>query len=854
MPSRMQEALNNLTPLLLDEDEQERVAIERETRTRPTRVRRVTPEPQGPFAISRDDEIVQTIDGEFPAAVDDEVVQPGTQRQPIPLSAIFEKTTGVRADAPEWTRPAFEALSGLNSNIAELIGLPIDAFNLMLEQVGMQVLEDPENAADYIRAGFEAAGIPARSIDTLAGRMGPDLLAAVFAWGGLSLSAGKLAAAEGTSVTSLISREIGLFMQRFPGRAFGTEMGAAFGGHVASEAAQEPGRSGMAQVGMPMAGALAGGMLGFGLTATVDNLTKMAWQAARNLGRELGESVTGRVRVDPNALRTAVVDPTADPLRTHAFADFQLQGQRQKLYDAVHSAIEGVPVRGNLRDAQAAFQRRLRGAELVGDNMVNEAWGRVDKGIRVGTQRIVTTVTDQQKRFRDTNPGAIDEALNERMLSLMTKRDKKGRVTALKAPTMGELIDMRSGILQSIRAERGNAAPNSTLIRNLHELQSMIAASMRDAAQTSDPNQLAMLDQALAMTREMADVFYRGPVGELLGHVRTGAPKVDPGRTVEALLTKFRGTRAVGEAAERTRQSQLVPEMENAVNLIFRDHVMSSRPGLTDPQELRAQASAAEQFIRRNRGSIEEASRAGAQLKAVTERLWRLSNRSAEIENSELARWSNMDPEKGIASLFVGPNPARRARDIMETIGPSSDAVGGLQRGVVQYLLRTNNFSGTRMGEAMRRPEIDRMMREILSPEQMQRLHKMVGEASQIEKGDTTVLQKIFRTGGRLSAGIFGAQVGRQIAQHTSGGTVQTPGIVATAMRSLYERTLRVIPPEELLARAVFDPQWERFLSSQVPSSPAEMAALVQRMRRLIAGLEGARQIIAPHTTETEDE
>ena len=66
-------------------------------------------------------------------------------------------------------------------------------------------------------------------------------------------------------------------------------------------------------------------------------------------------------------------------------------------------------------------------------------------------------------------------------------------------------------------------------------------------------------------------------------------------------------------------------------------------------------------------------------------------------------------------------------------------------------------------------------------------------------------------------------------------------GDAAGAAARTVDRVFQVVPPEELLARAIVDPRWERILLSRAPSTPAEMRSYAKSINRLLAAEAGTR-------------
>jgi hypothetical protein len=218
--------------------------------------------------------------------------------------------------------------------------------------------------------------------------------------------------------------------------------------------------------------------------------------------------------------------------------------------------------------------------------------------------------------------------------------------------------------------------------------------------------------------------------------------------------------------------------------------------------------------------------------------------RRKEVETGALARFTDADPQVAASQLISSRDPAGDARRLVATVQGDPPALEGLRTAVIEELFKRGGGDAKGFSRILKQPKIERLLLEVLSPQDQSRLARIAAAATDISTKRQSIARTILTSTGRIAARIGGAQVGRQLAGVTGGGTVQTPGIVSRASAQTFDRLLMAIPPEELLARAVVDSRWERTILSRAPKDLPEMRTLLRRMRRLLGVEAGVRTAV----------
>ncbi len=369
--------------------------------------------------------------------------------------------------------------------------------------------------------------------------------------------------------------------------------------------------------------------------------------------------------------------------------------------------------------------------------------------------------------------------------------------------TVAELQGLRSKLLEESRAAR--ASGNFNAARIAENLADDVLADL--GAQRDDIVGEAgeALRAALDFSADLNARFTRGPVGRLLGAERRGGAKTAQELTLET--TVGRGgprarveTQALLGAIEGSTQT---PALRGAIqDFLLNDF---ERRAVRDG---RINKKAAQTFLSRNsdvleefpelRGRLEGAVEADDIALVSAERAEGLAKRLNDPKVSRAAVFLKEPVEDAMQRIAKTGNPEETMRELVKQAGrdTTGDALKGLKTAFGDFLLQKAStrrattegdfvVSGRALKRALKDGPVARMAKALLSTDEQKRLQQIVDVAEKVEKAVTARVRPegiladqpslLFSTIARVT----GAQIGRQIAVKTGGGTVQTPGVLS---------------------------------------------------------------------------
>lgn len=488
--------------------------------------------------------------------------------------------------------------------------------------------------------------------------------------------------------------------------------------------------------------------------------------------------------------------------------------------------ISRLSAKSTAEEANLITNEELKSALTAARGQEEELYNVVPDDIATGLMATRTVLRNELiKRGRTADPADIPEYITK----LLGNIDKKGQMTrgSLKGEgTIGELRTLRSRILRSVREEKANPAPNFNSARIMDDIQGSLLADMGAERNNIKGEAGKSLRMALDFSSDLHDRFSRGPVAKVLGRTKQGGAAVPPELTLESTLG-IKGPKAALNAksminAVKDKPEELTGAIENFVKSKFNNHAV--RDG-------RINQTKAEGFLRDNKAilgefpAIEndimkaiEAENAslliGRHIKSVGARL-------GKPNMSKATMFIEKEPAKAFESLMVDKNVATETQNLINKTlkDTTGEALEGFQASFAQWVLKRStisaadingeNFvSGTRMQHLLADPKVKVMAEKILTPKQMKRLELAQKTAMAIDHSLSAKPSKegIMADGANelvtLFARIGGAQIGRQAAVMTGGGTVQTPGIFAEKAKQLVGRYLKD-PAERLIIDAI---------------------------------------------------
>ena len=290
----------------------------------------------------------------------------------------------------------------------------------------------------------------------------------------------------------------------------------------------------------------------------------------------------------------------------------------------------------------------------------------------------------------------------------------------------------------------------------------------------------------------------------------------------------FASISSLAEQPEFGRR-ELIVEAENALRADFGETAAAGREPVS---------------LRRQRRALREFPEVARELVEANDLLRRSLGRRRELETGALARFGEADPQVAISRLIASTDPAGDARRLVGTLQGDATALQGLRTALIEELWRRGGADPRGFSRLLTQPKVERLIQTVMSPQDLRRLDRIVAAASDISTTRQSIARTLLTGTARIGFRIGGAQVGRQLADITGGGTIQTPGLVSRAAAQTFDRLFVALPPEELLARAVVDSRWERTILSRAPKDLPEVRTLLRRVRRLLGAEAGARAAV----------
>lgn len=688
--------------------------------------------------------------------------------------------------------PARRFFRGFNDELATLIGAPVELVDQGLRLAGARLLDEPGDAVEFVRSAFNKIGINTGRLDSFADNIGRG-----FFQGTLLLFGGAGAApvlAKGTGTATRAGAELTKAIVTRPGVAIGAELGGVAGAEAAAEITPEPFK--------PLA-ALGGGILGGGVTGGL-----VAARPRRTSGLPPKGATPIRREGQPEAARSRVGE--------------RLTRQLEKLDRLIDRTVERF-ARLDPDDVSVAGKREITDAFDTARTLQRDLWRNVPERVKIDFDNSGSAM---ESLIRNTPAAQRADIPNIARKILLRKRTDPatGQQVTIKQLSARELQGLRSNLLETVRTARSRGK------RNKARIASELAEAVRldiEAANIDVP----AFNAARAFSKRYNDIFTSGPIGRVLRLTPEGGEAVSARVTMERLLRDPEGPQAIRTLAEQPEfgRRQLIVEAENALRADFGE---------------RAAAGGGPVKLRRQRRALREFPEVARELVEANDLLRNGLARRRELERGALARFTEADSQQAIKRLISSIDPAGDAGRLVTTLQGDQTALQGLRTGIIEELWRSGGGDAKGFARLLAQPKTERLIQTVLSPRDLRRLNRITAAATDISTTRQSIARTLLTSTARIGFRIGGAQVGRQLAGVTGGGTVQTPGIVSRAASQTFDRLFVALPPEELMARAVVDSRWERTILSRAPKDLPEMRILLRRVRRLLGAEAGARAAV----------
>jgi hypothetical protein len=633
--------------------------------------------------------------------------------------------------------------------------------------------------------------------------------------GGASMEAAGAAAGPGgmTQTAGAVMKNIGETAVKYPGMVAAADVGAVTGGALAPQLdplAKELGLNTSPEL-LELLGTFAGGPLGATIAsaARIRPMVPGGGMEAPGLptfgGKQFKETPTG-----PAILKTAKPF-TEEGNFSPADIGKAVAGYKTKVESWIRGRAERIGS-GSANPGQTAQRER-------------EA---VRQGYHVARKRVLEPLWAKVDQSRKLDPVAMDGArkvANEVARSAVTGIGKTSHVPSdlvqavlrlPKNPTLQQVREVASVISsEAVNLGVGSSkyTPNDTLRANMNAL----AKGLNDAIGKSFPG-----DKELAKAKEMTtwlhDTFSRGPVGAF-GQVRKPGEfgPTEPQGAMESAMRDPRFGPQLAKMGETIGTPGAVQgRSEEYLRSMVAEAYRTGRP-LSGTNPLAEEAIAAKNAQRyMNSPDFKAFAKAFPQMDAVLQRQYKqLGSAIAEadsIKSSAFFNKADTDPQSAVTALMNSGTKVRDAQVIRQKIGADPDALEAIKNALVEKIGMDTNWDPTLMAHQLSSKDTESLLRVFMDKQDVGRMKRLIG--SVMEKQNAT--ERV----GSLSPALLGGRVlGSMFFRAAGVHTIQGTSVGAKIGGSIGERLFHVVPPDKLLARALVDPQWERFALSYEPDS-----------------------------------
>lgn len=567
------------------------------------------------------------------------------------------------------------------------------------------------------------------------------------------------------------------------------------------------------------------------------------------------EPMLPKVARDRNAIRPAWVDPA----HARTYGEDQVKGMYADIEGRVMEAINNLPRPAqSSRELQIQVRKGLEEVRLYAQNIVKAMWERTPMRAPVPMRGIKE---DAIRLFQDLETSFHESYIPRSKMNELLQMNDEESIAKLRSfvGTINDEITAEKGAVQIGKASRRD------LIANLTKLEQIINKGIADAVPGD-----ATIDQARAISTKYHDLFTRSDLYDLLERNRVGKDKVPVARTVTEMLDSEEGLENLltmtrdemmwrtipGEATmfdyvdkttlgpqAKAKFAQLVDDTKNTVRALVRENIDDIPSVKNNPIAAARIAEKAETLVKPLADLHIELDNMGKALRAAD------AERQG-VEKSALARYIKQDVASAMKRIWSDPDPAAQARTLIKAFRGDPDALSGFRASFIDELA---NRAGAKRGSIdpatlkgyLDDPKWNKLARTLLSEDQFKRLSRVTDIALRIEKGEYQTLMQKHGQGLLMMGRIFGVQmIGHPLAIVTGrgGGSLQMASIGGKMGTRMIQKMLGQANPSQDLLKAIYFPEWEKFMYRQTPQTLDEAQQSAKMLRRALAAMETFRQ------------
>lgn len=756
--------------------------------------------------------------------------------------------------------PIMDAGIGAWDLIAQGTGLGANVIDSILVEVGADgFLETPGEGYEAVSKAMKKLGIPADkrlAVKELVADIGADLFQNLLLTSVMFAAAPMMAAKTGQTVWAGAQRQMGQALQANPGTAVMADVGMSVGGETGQRAGAAMGQPMIGEITGTMMGGIAGGAPRAILDAAVGGAKGAAKGALPGAvaggvmgGPEMGVAGAAMGSVIPGmsgAVKGAAQSASqrlavktipnrallreAEAQRAHEFAREAVAGDQARIETMISRTIQSVQTRaGSPAQAAERMNEEIRQTYRQMARPREEAyWARVDQRRPVPTAPLKGMVNGFLRRY-----AREAQSQNLPMDLIGTIRRLPPNVTMQRLRDVGTMLFERSqmgttpgpgGVMQSM---------SDTMRAHTRLMSQEIYATIERTYPGDAP-----LAQAREFSRWLHDRFTRGPTGKFADVRKMDTARADPQPAMERMVRDSRSGAAVRDIADTLHNPALTRMAEDWVRASFREEAAG--------MDLRA-AGAGQKWLAKPeiQSFMREFPPVAAELDAVTNHITRLAMAQKALDESAFKRFQGEDTATAIGALFGSSNKVAGAREITKKLSGDKEALDSFRNGIVAELWKSAEMDPVRLWDRIHAKDIQPMLAEVLDAPSLARLNRIVESAKHLKtEGSVGSTRRAVAGASDFLARIFGVSVGTQVGQATGGHSLTTAGIVSRAMRNVTSRLFAQIPVEELLAKAVTDPHYERLLFMRDGRNLAEAQRSVKQMKLMLSGGGAALDVI----------
>lgn len=552
--------------------------------------------------------------------------------------------------------------------------------------------------------------------------------------------------------------------------------------------------------------------------------------------RERADTARGQLTEAANA-------PTggASPQDAQSF----MRDRRERLTAALNARIEQAQKRIQERTAELSPQRRETDNSVIVRQELDRAWSDAraqERELWAAVPRDASAPTSATRSAFDgivrETPSAQQEDIPSVARQLLS--EDGGAWQGTQTQSVAELHGLYSKLREVARNARSGTAPQRNKARIADLMAEAILVDL--GARANDPGRIGQtINAARTFSAQVSERFEQGTVGRLLGQMRDGGDAVDPQLTLGATVGR-------GGAAAKVSVDDIRAAAGRNGDGATQDYLLRRFRDYAAPRgEL--DRGKAQDFMRQNAEVLDQFPQLRDRLAQTAGETGTLARRvDTDAERVAAINDPRQSPGAGFASapyakeftaVLSARNPAEAARSLRREAArdPSGQALGGLKAAVLGHVMK-----GDGPGKGLSDPRTLDAAREILAPDEMQRLNRIAQEfrlLDQSERSASAVGGVISDTPNAVISvlgRVMAARQGARLANASGGGNIQTPGIFSARMKDLLGR-LTNDKAETILRRAVEDPELFRDLLQGV--TPQNSARIEGRLAPYLASEVG---------------